>query len=452
YYKDLSHPEIHKNGSFYDQLTRYTYNDIDPDRQNTINMYYNGRISGLSIDFNTDVVVNNKSTNTIIDETSSDYEDRGIDSDDDINARMYATKLIFGHSLWQGNLNFGGEYVYSDYKDTYMSKAQQWIPSADSRNRQTSASAFVQYSRRLADNWKLSTGLRYEHVDMKYYEDDVLEDETSRKYDNFFPTVSLGFSPGDVEMSLSYAQKTKRPLYSQMRNSFWYVNRFSIEGGNPGLRPYFVKDLSYLLSWNFMQVELSYKLYDDYIIGWYYIDNDKPDVLVSSPINLADRMPALDLNISLSPEIGVWYPLLDFTLSKQWLKLESCGVTKKQNDLRITGTFDNSVYFDNGLMLELLTCFFTKGHEKSRYYANNYCTFDFSATYTFFGCLGVSMGVADIFDTNKETIKYLSPFGYEDFDDKFETRSFYLQIHYIFNPAKSKYKGTGAGIEEKERF
>ena len=39
---------------------------------------------------------------------------------------------------------------------------------------------------------------------------------------------------------------------------------------------------------------LSYKLYDDYVIGWYYIDDDNPEVLVSSPINITDRMPSLD--------------------------------------------------------------------------------------------------------------------------------------------------------------
>jgi hypothetical protein len=139
-------------------------------------------------------------------------------------------------------------------------------------------------------------------------------------------------------------------------------------------------------------------------------------------------------------------------LNKQWLKLESCGTKQKLNDMRLTGDLDNIIYFDSGLMLELDVCFFTKGHEMSLYYANNYCTFDFCVGYTFFDNLDVTLGVADIFDTDKETIRYISPYGYENYDDKFVTRSMYLQVNYRFNPAKSKYKGTGAGMEEKERF
>lgn len=452
YNEDISHPKVHKNGSLYDQLTRFTHSDIDPDHQNTLNLYYNGRISGMTIDFNTDIIAKKSGTSTTIDETSTDYEDRGIISDDDVKVRMYASKLVLGHSLWQGKLKFGGEYVYSDYKDSYLSRAEQWIPSADSRNRQTSSSAFLQYSHSLTDNLKLTAGLRYEHVDLKYSEDDILDEETSRYYDNCFPSVNLSYSPGDVQMSLSYAEKTRRPSYSQMRNSFWYVNRFSIEGGNPKLRPYFVKDLSYIMAWNFLQMGLSYKLYDDYVIGWYYIDDDNPEVLVSSPINITDRMPAFNFNIAVSPEIGIWNPSLDLQLNKQWLKLESCGTKQKLNDMRLTGDLDNIIYFDSGLMLELDVCFFTKGHEMSLYYANNYCTFDFCVGYTFFDNLDVTLGVADIFDTDKETIRYISPYGYENYDDKFVTRSMYLQVNYRFNPAKSKYKGTGAGMEEKERF
>jgi hypothetical protein len=39
----------------------------------------------------------------------------------------------------------------------------------------------------------------------------------------------------------------------------------------------------------------------------------------------------------------------------------------------------------------------------------------------------------------------------EDFDT-YDTKEFYIQIQYRFNPAKSKYKGTSAGNDEKERL
>jgi hypothetical protein len=78
---------------------------------------------------------------------------------------------------------------------------------------------------------------------------------------------------------------------------------------------------------------------------------------------------------------------------------------------------------------------------------------DFCVSKSFFGdALNVEVGVSDITSDTRRDVKYLSSVGYMNIYDTYDTREFYIEIQYRFNPAKSKYKGMGAGNDEKERL
>ena len=97
--------------------------------------------------------------------------------------------------------------------------------------------------------------------------------------------------------------------------------------------------------------------------------------------------------------------------------------------------------------------FYGKGHCESNYFRSNYFVLDFCVSKSFLdGALNVEAGVSDITGDTRRDIKSLSKMGYMNIYDTYDTREFYLQIQYRFNPAKSKYKGTGAGNDEKERM
>lgn len=58
-------------------------------------------------------------------------------------------------------------------------------------------------------------------------------DEQSRMYGNWFPNLSFSRKLGSVRAQLSYTAKTQRPTYSQLSNNVTYVDRFTMQRGNP---------------------------------------------------------------------------------------------------------------------------------------------------------------------------------------------------------------------------
>ena len=72
----------------------------------------------------------------------------------------------------------------------------------------------------------LTAGLRYEHVDFDYYEDDERVDAQSRSFSNLFPSFSANARIGDAQFMLGYTAKTTRPTYRALSNNVIYLNRF----------------------------------------------------------------------------------------------------------------------------------------------------------------------------------------------------------------------------------
>ena len=96
---------------------------------------------------------------------------------------------------------------------------------------------------------ELNAGLRYEHVSSNYYNTggdywseenkDYFVPDQSRKYDHFFPNVSLTFPIGNVKMNMVYKVTVSRPSYSQLSSNVQYNSRYYYQGGNPLLKSTF---------------------------------------------------------------------------------------------------------------------------------------------------------------------------------------------------------------------
>jgi hypothetical protein len=144
---------------------------------------------------------------------------------------LYATKLVFGHPLWGGNLSFGGEYTYTNRNNAYMN-VEGILDDNNSNIKENSTSAFLEYARSFG-KLQAQLGVRYEHLSSDYYEDGKYMDEQSRTYDNVFPSISLNLPIGKVQTQLTYTGSIYRPSYWMLRSDIMYGNRYTYEGGNP---------------------------------------------------------------------------------------------------------------------------------------------------------------------------------------------------------------------------
>ncbi|HBQ56097.1 MAG TPA: TonB-dependent receptor, partial [Porphyromonadaceae bacterium] len=91
-----------------------------------------------------------------------------------------------------------------------------------------------------------------------YFSDGEKMDEQSRHYAHWFPNFSYSNTLGGVQLQLSYTAKTVRPAYWQLGSSIFYANRFTMQTGNPFLKPTIIHDASLTGSWKYLQLMVSY--------------------------------------------------------------------------------------------------------------------------------------------------------------------------------------------------
>ena len=443
---------VFKDNAFYDEVSVSGETERKNDVKNLLNTYYNGQAGGFSVNFNADFMQQTSDKFDTNFDLSGNYEDREIKSKNSITNRFLAQKLVLGHDVFGGDFSFGTETSFTDRKDDYLSFSEEYVPTAKSQDKQQNIAGFLEYEYLIAQKVQLKAGLRYEHINFEYFNEGVKDEDASRKYDEFFPSASVATQLGGVQMMLSYNEKIRRPTYFELRNSVNYASRYHREYGDPKLKPATIRDVSLMTSAGFLQLGVSYTNTSNYIALWQTVEPQSPEVEKVIPINIK-HLPTLGVQFAAAPEIGVWEPNFEVMVQKQWLDGVSEGVTKSFSKPFFKVTFENSFSFDNGWYIEADCYYNGKGNYEYVYLSRDYFNFEFYVEKSFLkDALSVEIGVADIFYKIRNDISMTTETGYLDIHKKSDSREFSLTLKYRFNPAKSKYKGTGAGNDEKQRM
>ena len=256
--------DVFANNNYFDSWESVSteHNNYDP--QHRLNLYYNGSFGELKIDFNSDFYQGSQFSETEVNETSQEYDDRNIKSTNYIENQLFASQLILSYPLMGGQLTAGNEFTRTQRIDNYKTD-MDLIPSTNTFIQDHNNSFFAEYAKATPIG-KFTAGIRYENVYFDYFNDDVKIEEQSRTYDRWFPNLSYSNSLGNLKLQLSYNVKTIRPSYWQLGSNILYGNRFTLQTGNPFLSPSIIHDASLSGSWKFMQLMISYKQEKDVII------------------------------------------------------------------------------------------------------------------------------------------------------------------------------------------
>ena len=452
-YKDDMNTEsnVGLNGNYYDQLLNKSHSYYKNHLTHTLNGYYNGEINDLSIDLNIDYYKQSYDYNSTTFENSEDKDDREIRSLNPVDNQLAAAKLVFEHPLFGGNLSFGSEYTYTLRTDDYLSFSETYIPTSYSKIREHNIAAFLEYQYSLPFG-QLSAGLRYEHDEFKYYEDHTYRPDQSRTYDNFFPNASFGTQIGNVQLQASYSAKTNRPSYFQLSNNTIYLNRFTRRTGNPILKPAITHDITLMGAWRFFQAMISFQQKRDPILQWSNPDASDHSVAVITHQNF-DKLPTLNAMIGAAPTIGCWSPTFTIGVTKQWFDITYDNQKINMSDPMLTASFNNLITLPWGLMFGADFSFQGKGNMENYYFSENRYICNISLQKSFLkDALTVEMRGNDLFHKQiSEGTMYMNRLwaAAKNFSD---SREFVLTLRYKFNMTPSKYKGTGAGAEQKQRF
>ena len=416
-----------------------------------VNMYYNGTAGKLGIDFNADFHDSRTNEDNTYNETGLNQEKRILNTSSNTHNRLYASKLTLTYPISRGLLTAGSEYSNTVRDDEYISN-ESYVPSAYTTIRENEFSAFAEYMFPLKFG-SLSAGVRYEHIGFGYYENEVRKDDQSRTYDNFYPNASFAAVAGPFQFLLSYSAKTTRPHYSYLTNSLFYIDRYSMQQGNPLLRPEMNHDVSLAVVWKFIQAGVSYQVVRNAILhnATSLPGNDSAILIYYD--NFDRKIPTMQAMISVTPTIGIWYPRLTVALVKQWLTVDSMGESVSLNKPLPVIQFGNSLRLPKGFILNVDYNFQGKGDHRVYHMTKSSNELNASLRKSFLkNALTIDIYANDLLGDKDQTMKMFSKeYSLEQWS-KQSMRTYGITVRYSFNTTQSKYKGTGAGTSQKDRM
>ena len=446
--------QVFRDGALYEENTSRGWQRT-PATTHSFNAYYNGQAGDWNIDFNADGMWSYSKT---LQDMTEEYtpigealQEQNVTSYNKDENTLYAAKLIISRPLWDGNLSFGGEYTYTDHTNTYIN--DQGILDDDHSNiRENAASAFLEYSRSFG-KLQAQIGVRYEHLASDYYENEILVDEQSRTYDNVFPTFALSLPVGKTQLSLSYTGSIYRPTYYMLRSNITYANRYTYESGNPLLRPSIINRLSLDASWKWIYFNARYTHTKDAIVnlGGTYSE-DEPNIMLLSYFNKYDS-DKIYATLSFSPTIGIWSPQFTLMYLQQWYMVDMPDGTRK-NFNHPMGSFSwrNNFRLPWELLLDVDASLDTPGDNENGHVSEVGWALNVSLRKAFFNeRLSLQLQGIDLFNSRNAWGTIYGGNRLITIDQE-SRRYFTLTLRYKFNATKSKYKGTGAGQEQRSRM
>ena len=392
------------------------------------NAYYVGKIGKLGIDFNGSWLWNKKVRSDVETERSLQIEDRDIHLRNEDHRNMLAGKLVLSYPVWKGELSIGSEVTRTHSYGTNENE-EHYVKSSDDDIRESNIAGFAEYALHLGD-WSFDGGLRYERVSTDYRSFGVYQEEPSRKYGDLFPNLSVGWKKGKWGAEFSYNKRIKRPSYYMLSSYVQYDNRYEVEGGNPLLRPTNRQDIDLRLNYSWLSLSAGYTLNKDIFFSYGSPYEQGSDMTIWTRRNF-DRQEAWHASLVASPKLRFYQPTLTLSYWQQHFPTKYSGVTIGLDKPEWTFSLRNWFIIDDShkfnIDLRLQKSFFSE-RLTAIFFAN------------------------DVFKTLREKWQATYPVALMTKDAYVYTQKFGISLTYKFNSTRSKYKGTGAGNDEKNRL
>ena len=411
-------------------------------------VYYVGKVGHVGVDFNATYYAVKNRRNDEGFEISKELGNQEVHSSNRQNSDMWAGKLVVNIPLWKGNMSVGTEMSKTDSHGTFLNE-EQLVPSTKTDIHERNIAGFAQYGLVL-NKWTVGLGVRYENIVRDYLSDGVKQDDVSRKYNNFFPNLSVSWNKGNWNWQLNVNEKIHRPSYRQLGNFMQFDNRFLYEGGNPTLQPEKVFNVETMMLYKWLNVSVGYKYLKDVMEWTKYIYPGK-EFAYNTSLNF-DHKQLLYASVNVSPKLGIFRPTWGFNYNQQFFDTRKYGASKALSKPLLSCSLNNNFALSETMNAAIRLNASTTHADgflmmKSGYSVN--LQFDKSfANRTWI----IYLSANDIFKTAKERWTMYGLGAGTTKDCYNYTRNISLQVTYNFNAKRSKYKGTGAGNEEKSRL
>ncbi len=453
YFKSKGHgtmiADVIADGQFYDHVENTADYHSTYNMPHTLNAYYNGRVGKLGIDVNLDYMFSKDRKYQYNNEVSQEQDSRIVTAQSMARSQLLAGKLVLSWPVLGGNLQAGTELSNTRRNDEYLN-LEQIVPSSCNEQRENNYAFFVEYSRPLPFG-SMRLGLRNENVSSDYYSMGELVPEQSRTYHHLFPTVGLQARAGAVQLMLNYSMKIQRPYYWQLTSSVTYANRFTWESGNPTLKPSINNQLGLMVMWRWMSLMAEYKHVSDHIINVAHEVPGSEATTLLTRENL-DHSHKMRLMLNLNPKFGIYEPQLSLGMIKDWTRIPTpVGTISPKNPLFII-QFNNNIKILPTLTANASLDITTRGDMENVSLTRALFNLYLSLTKTFLNDrLSVKIAGRNLLDAQEKVqlrygLRNMCQAQHRD------SRELQVTVRYKFNAASSKWRGSGAGSDEKARL
>ena len=140
------------------------------------------------------------------------------------------------------------------------------------------------------------------------------------------------------------------------------------------------------------------------------------------------------------------------SLHKQWFEADFEGKPKQFGNPILQLQLNNLVSLHHDWLLRTDFNWVSKGHQQNVHKDRVTTILNLSVSKDFcHGKLNVRLEANDVFKNKSHVTLYSNRFCIRKIDDD-DSRNIVLSLRYRLNVTRSKYKGTGAGNEEKSRL
>jgi len=464
--------DVQLNGSALDQMHSTTHTDADGLDSWSANAYYVGRVGKWGIDCNFDYYRTTQSQEALTHELDLSST-RQVLAYSQAKNSLYATRLVLSRPIGQGKLQAGTELTWLSRDNAYRIN-QQAIADDQSEVREDTYAAFAEYSTLIPHAGMLTLGLRYEHVVFDYRSLLDGSQDVSRRSDNLFPTLSFATQMGELQGSLSYSVKTRRPSFRTLRSNIEYNNRYTLSTGNPTLQNEINHQASLNLRWRYLSGSVNYQRQEDGIYDWSNPYGQDGTVLLGW-VNLSKPIHQLSAYLCYNNRHGRWTPSYTVGLQKQWLSFdlpdprEATGtrtvsygrpmfIWMCNNAFRLPSRRDDGM---GAWQLELNSEFLSGFHFGNAEVRNCFWDLQFSVQKSWLenDALSLKLTVSDLTHTAYHNVSIdLGNTLTTQTHINGQSRSVYdpqainLSLRYKFHAARRRYQGSGAGKDVRERM
>ena len=299
--------------------------------------------------------------------------------------------------------------------------------------------------------FNINAGLRFEHVAADYTSFGVWQSEPSRTYNNWFPNLSAAWQKDKWGAQLSYSKRITRPPYQMLSSMIIYDSRILYEGGNPLLRPSVRQSIDFSLTYSWLNFTTGFTRENDFFTHVGNVYDEEKEIAIFQPDNF-DHQDRVYATLVASPKFGFWQPQATLHYYQQMFDAEAYGVPKKLNKPEFS-LYLNSWFVINPMTKALLQVNYTGSNHWGFMYRGSNFSVSARLQKTFLkGQLTATLYANDIFRTAKTKVTTYYAIGSTAQDVYTYTQCVGLTLSYNFNATHSKYRGTGAGNDEKNRL